>query len=245
MNRFLLFLLFYFCCISLITNCTTNNSNYPKEEWIKKDTSNFPQILLTNDYFFQGDRSSSGASAFLLEFNNDTFACTAKHLLSDAMGIEPTIPTDSVNKLLISWEMYPRKNRISNDTIKVTSILTEEKNEDDIILLNINKLKHNIQPLKPYFGILKKGQKLKIIGCEYQDRDCHQQFYDATFYNKESNNLLLIIPEKKFAASGFSGAPVIDENGYVVGILTSSATIIGKEILILQSIESLKKLRKN
>jgi Trypsin-like peptidase domain len=234
--------------------CNFTPSNAPKkeaEEWVQKEASTWPQILLTNDYEFKGgvDRTGSGASAFLLQVGKDTFACTAKHLLGDAMGIQPEIPSDSVNQLLIHWQLFPRINQRSNDTIEVRGLVNEAVNEKDILLLNILHAPTNLKPLKPYFGALKLGQKLKIIGCELGDRTCSQKLYNASFYSMEpETEVMYIVPETEFDGVGFSGAPVIDEYGYVVGILTAGAVIEdkesplnGKEIVVLQSIQSIQK----
>ena len=146
----------YTCIIFLLfsfENCNSQAINYnlKKEEWVKNNFSTWPQILLTNMYQFEGRRSGRGGSAFLIEYGNDTFACTAKHLLGDAMSIEPEVPLDSVNTLLIKWKLFARKNVLSNDTIIIKSLVKQEKTDkEDILLFDIEPLKTNIMPLKLY-----------------------------------------------------------------------------------------------
>lgn len=210
-----------------------------KQAWKTNDYINSSQILLTNEYKF-GNSVFNGASSFLIETAKDTLLCTAKHLLGDAMGVIPEIKTSQFNKKLQYWKVYPRNNKLSKDTIWCTQLINEELNDIDIILLNckLNQF-NNIIPLKPRLTPLKSGEKLEIIGCEYEDFNCHQKKYNAILKDHYEEKIL-IESKTKFSMSGFSGAPVIDSNGYIVGVLSGGGEIGGQLYLTVTPITKLK-----
>ena len=100
-------------------------------------------------------------------------------------------------------------------------------------------VEYNLKALQPRLGKIPIGEQLFIIGCEYADYDCHQKIYKATF-NDYYEEMLVLKPEQEFNASGFSGAPVVDNNGLVVGVLSGGIESGGIEYYLIESINSIK-----
>ena len=232
---------------TLIIGCISQNQRNENEELTQEDKKEYwkvnnyidsVQILLTNEY--QLDQSlGNGASSFLIKAKRDTLLCTAKHLLGEAMGINPEIKTDKFNSSLKYWKAYPRNGKISKDTISVTKLITEKQNDIDIILLDGQFGKeNNIVALTPRFSKIREEEKLEIIGCEYTDWDCHQRKYVATMYS-DLDGQILLKSEDKFSPSGFSGAPVIDSNGLVAGLLSGGGEYEGDLYLTIEPISKI------
>lgn len=229
-------------CISLLflallsCNSQQQNNQYSKNlDWHTKDFLLNSQILLTNDY--QLDNSASfGASAFLLKAKNEqTVLCTAKHLLGNDMGISPEIKTTQFNSALKFWNAFPRQYTLTDDTINALSIINEDLNSTDIILMNATGHKTStIQPLIPRLSKVNVGEKLELIGCEYADMECYQNSYEATMFTSNDEGMYIIKPKKSINFSGFSGAPVIDKNGYAIGVLSGSLTFAGELYLTIE-----------
>lgn len=197
------------------------------------------QVLLTN-HFKLNDSETSGASAFLVEAKNDTLICTAKHLLGNAMGIEPEVDPSDFDSALVFWSVFTRANTLSDEELSVTRIITKKKNRLDAILLDYEpKDSLSLEVLKPRLTRVKKGETLYLIGCEYADQDCHQNLYALTF-DEYLFGELYMTPEESFDLSGFSGAPVLDSNGYVVGVLSGGGESAGKTFLAAAPISGLK-----
>lgn len=183
------------------------------------------QVLLTNKAVFKAHKDEMmGASSFLINYNSKVFAVTAKHVLGEAMGVEPEVLPRELNKYLLSWKMFPRVAiNPKTDTVKVSGgSLNYNSLDRDILLLEVINTKFSILPLTPDFNLPKKGDKLYIIGCPYSQEKCRQNIYPITFdsYEEETSMLNCIITTK-FELAGFSGAPIVNANGKVVGILTS------------------------
>ncbi|MEM6687062.1 MAG: trypsin-like peptidase domain-containing protein [Bacteroidota bacterium] len=194
---------------------------------------------MRNDYKF-AEASGSGASAFLVKSKKDTLLCTAKHLLGEAMGIEPEIKTTEFNSALHYWKAFPNTDKLSTDTIVGTKLITEKINDIDIILQECKLGKNNtILPLTPRFKDAKYGERFEIIGCEYIDFDCHQRIYYATAETYEGGQLFLR-SKTDFNPVGFSGAPVIDAKGFVIGILSGGAEFQGNLYLAIEPLSKVK-----
>ena len=197
----------------------------------------WPQILLTNSIDFGEGRRANGASAFLLLHDNDTTMCTARHLLSPDMGIVPEVPEDSVDLLLEEWLLYPRHNKLKIDTIHVRSLKVYGRGEKDIVVFNLESGSAGIQVLKPRVKKVSFLETLFLIGCPYTEPGCRQNVYKIAPLMYHEGDLLAECAEPN-DISGFSGAPVIDENGYVVGVLTGMAETDTERFLVIEPISS-------
>lgn len=232
-----------FLLVILTISCTSQETATQPETWKTKNYINKVQILLTNSYEFE-QASGSGASSFLIKAKGDTLLCTAKHLLGEDMGIEPEIKTTDFNTFLKYWKAFPRHHKISKDTIIATELVTEEINEIDIILQKCKTgTKNNIIALSPRFTKAKTGETFEIIGCEYSDFKCHQSIFSAT-YDSYEDGQLFVKSKTKFEPTGFSGAPVIDKNGFVIGILTGGGEYEGDLYLAIEPLTKIERYLK-
>lgn len=225
----------------LIISCVSRSEKHKvkNESWKLDNYIDSVQILLTNEYQFNTEYGY-GASSFLIKAKNDTLLCTAKHLLGEAMGISPEVKTEKFNSIFVYWKAFPRSDKISNDTIFGTKLITEQANDIDIILQDCKLGKRNdIIALTPRFSKAKKGEKFEIIGCEYSNSECHQQVYYATMDSYE-DGLILLKSETKFEANGFSGAPVIDSTGLVIGVLSGGGEFLGDLYLTIEPLSKIE-----
>ncbi len=223
----------------LLFSCNSeDNGNEKTETWKSSNYIDSVQILLTNTYQLN-ESYGFGASSFLIKAKDDTLLCTAKHLLGDAMGINPEIKTDLFNSSLQSWKAYPRLNALSNDTITGTKLINEVVNDVDIIIQDCSLgTQNDIMVLTPRLSKAKSGEKFEVIGCEYSDSDCYQNKFNATMHSYEDGKIFMKA-EDKFNPNGFSGAPVIDSHGFVIGVLSGGGEYEGNLYL---SIEPLSKI---
>ncbi|WP_417590179.1 trypsin-like peptidase domain-containing protein [Owenweeksia hongkongensis] len=204
------------------------------ENWWHKPQNEWPQILLSNSIEFKNRPSVSGASAFLLYHNNDTVICTARHLVEKPIGIIPSVPQDSVNTLLKDWKLFPRATP-DFDSIKITKLRNTSSSPLDFLVLEAETKSTSITALKPALDSAHENDVIYILGCERSDIACTQNVY-KTKVRWVVDSQIIVEPESKFKAAGFSGAPAINENGEAIGIATAVYNEQGEFYLYLESI---------
>lgn len=212
----------------------------PKQPWKNGNFLDSNQMVLTNSYGFKDGRSAIGAASFLVKGKKGTYLCTAKHLLSEAMGISPKIPTSNFNNLFDYWKVYARNDQLFSDTLNVISMRTNRPNASDIILMKCESTQgKHLLPLVPRFSRVGSDEVLEIIGYEYGDSSGNQQLFKVEM-DEYDGGTLIVKAKTKFNAFGMSGSPVIDASGYVIGVLVGGGMFEGELYLTVEPLRKVK-----
>jgi hypothetical protein len=191
----------------------------------------FQEIALVNkiDFYNQKYDQPRFSCGFLLKHGPDTFAVTAKHLLN-------IIKTDKMKTLAFddeirSWSMYPLNKE--GELIITDKLLNDDQSDllankstydKDWLLFSIKGNHSQIKPLEIRKTAIDPGEKLYAVGWTRTMNSGPQRVYEFEYYKTIGNRLLLkdlVVPEK---FGGLSGAPVLDEQGLVVGIVSGGTT---------------------
>src|SRR5690606_21233408 len=73
-----------------------------------------------------------------------------------------------------------------------------------------------VQPLKPRFTSVKVGERVWYFGCPYNDKSCVAG--ESEVLEVEGNRILFTMPQG-MNVGGASGSPIVDKDGFLVGIL--------------------------
>lgn len=219
-NGILLFVILLLCI-----NLSCANEDPTPPEWIGKAFSEWPQILLTNEAYFDGHTSLFGASSFIIETEKGTlYLATAKHLLGAAGGVEPPLGVNDFNTVIDSWYIYPRTDLDSYISLSKVSVKGLDNPEFDWLILDIPSLENDNLPAYP-LKIRKKpitvGEKVYLIGVPYSEPDKSQNLYKGVVNQRYYNDRFRFTISPLVDLTGFSGAPILDEKGFIVGILTT------------------------
>jgi hypothetical protein len=224
-----------------------------KQEWIKKSPSEWPSIAMINEVWYKnGDQyvHSSfqyAATGFLIDIGTDTIAATAKHALWVAKNKNSKYV--SINRDLKKWMMHPKGN--AHDTVLIKELLNTDTTEvlegknstvtqRDWILFSTTYRSPSIQPLKPRYTKVKVGEMGWYVGCPYDDARCAP--HEIRIVAIEGNRIIFSRPDS-INLGGASGSPLIDSNGFLIGILGGSSIdpTNGKSALYAISTNYLKK----
>jgi hypothetical protein len=214
------------CLLFILTLVATGCSS---QETTSKKV--FENITLVNkiEFFDPQFDQPKFSCGFLLEYGNDTFAITAKHIVKVIKTASMTALSFENN--IKSWSLYSLNNR--SEIVTCDKLLNENKSElldskstyeNDWLIFSIKKNLSKVKPLKIRTSPLIPGQKLYVAGWTRTMESGPQRVYEFEYYKTIGNRILLkevIVPEK---FGGLSGSPLLDEEGSVVGIVSNGTT---------------------
>lgn len=222
-----------------------------KESWIDLPPAQWPTIGLINEVQYKnGDRYIDpsfryAGTGFLINTGTDTLAATAKHILWVAKNKQSS--SVSINAHLQQWTMRPKGN--TQDRAIMDQLLNEDPNENlegagssiterDWIVFSVKKSSPKLYPLKPRFTPVQAGEKVYIISCPYNDSST--QIHPGVVVRKYGLDIF-IDRDPNANMGGSSGSPVIDANGYLIGIISASTVdnLTGKPVVVAISSEYL------
>ena len=234
----------YAVLICQFESAISQSANLEAEPWMKTPNKNWPQILLTNKALFKGHSDLGCASGFLIKTATGVLACTAKHVIEEAGGCtNPPIDAKNLNKVLMSWKMFPRA--VVKDTVTLERLLNPGTSRD-ILLFTVKSANKKVFALSPSLEEPVADQKLFMIGCEYRDKACNQRVYQGRFLHLNEGQWVMTGP-KSVDLTGFSGAPVLNEKGHVIGLVSAGGDIDGDVLIWIEPLQPVENylLKKN
>ncbi|RAW02213.1 trypsin-like peptidase domain-containing protein [Pseudochryseolinea flava] len=201
-------------------------------DWVKRSKETWPPIAMINEVWFRnGERYVHPsfdyvATGFLIDTGSDTVAATVKHALWVAKT--KSMRTVSVPDLA-RWIMHPKGNLkdsvvidklINADTTEILSGPQSTITQRDWLVFTTKYRSTNIQPLKARYTAVKRGERIYFTGCPYSSSTCTTQ--EATVLYTEGDRIIFTAPEN-LNVGGYSGSPLIDQSGFLIGILGGSS----------------------
>ena len=204
-----------------------------KEVWIQKPMEAWPQIAMINEVWYKnGERYvhpsfAYAATGFLIDTGEDTLAVTVKHVLWVAKT--STLNRVDINDALQKWMMHPKGNLkdsviidqlINTDTTEILQGENATIAQRDWLVFSTKYVSPNIQPLKIRYTPVNEGEKIYFFGCPYDDERCVTK--EAKVLEVKGNRI--VFSKSPLAnVGGASGSPIVDVNGYLIGILSGSS----------------------
>ncbi len=212
-----------------------NSPQMIKESWIDSPVSSWPDFALTNEISFTDTTYYNIANAFLVDTGFDTIGVSCKHIF---MVFQNQLGLNSIDlgSSFRHWNMYPKNHK--EKTVTVKRLINKNSNEQigefntlkvrDWILFELDEQNNQLYPLKIRYSPVKKNEIVYAIGWGMKQKDnskpaliqlqCFDNLGDY-FYIKPLNT--------DTHPAGRSGSPVIDQNGYLVGIVSGQEGNLG------------------
>jgi hypothetical protein len=196
----------------------------PAQPWMRLPTTEWPQMVLTNETKFKGHTALHGASSFLLQAPDGRIvAATALHLLGENGGVDPAIAPEQLPAVLSSWQMFPRTKPDSAVTITGLAYKAPVKKSLDWLLLTVAPrttgplpaLPLTISPLP-----VSIGDEVFLVGVPYVEKDRAQNVYRGRVTERGFGDRFRYSIDPPVDIRGFSGAPILNKYGYVVGVMS-------------------------
>lgn len=194
----------------------------------KVSLKKFDNITLLNKIAFNDAKYDQAkfSCGFVLQHHSQNFAVTAKHLLK-------IIKTDEMKSVTIgnyikSWTLFaldkPNEQLITDKLLNENNaelIANKATYDNDWLVFSIKENHTQVKPLQVRETPLKTGEKLYVVGWTRKMESGSQRVYEFEYYKTIGNRILLkevIVPEQ---FGGLSGAPLVDEQGMLVGIVSN------------------------
>lgn len=227
-------LAFILIIIILLIGC--QNSLKPiKEPWIEKPVSSWPDFALTNEINFKDTTYYDIANSFLVNTGFDTIGVSCKHLF---MLFENQLGLESINlgNQFNHWNMYP-KNR-KEKTVTVKKLINENTTEQigqfntlkvrDWILFELERNSNQLYPLKIRYTPVNSNEIVYAVGWGMKQKDNSKPALTKLQCINNLEDYFYVKPLKTDTQPhGRSGSPVIDKNGYLVGIVSGQEGNLG------------------
>ncbi len=211
----------------LVAACGTDPPDEPDSygSWMRLPPAEWPKLAVVNQIDYDDQHHPVAGCGCLLEVGGEVLAATAKHVLTyfrsarmDAVDFEGTLK---------SWRMFP-KDRPS-ELVVVDELVNRESGEPlegipcgkDWLLFTVRERPQSIQPLRIRTTPLQRGEAVYVVGWRYTEEDCPQIVYEGSFVRSERDAVLITVEALiDNTVPGLSGAPAIDGEGYLVGLMS-------------------------
>lgn len=217
-----------------------------EEPWVDKPVSQWPNFALTNEVDFDDTTFTDLANSFLIDTGADTIGASCKHLFMvfrNHQGLKSIDLEENFNH----WKLYPKNN--PERSVQIKTLINANKEEPigqfntlknrDWIIFDLQEIPDGLYPLKIRYAPLEKGEIVYALGWgALQEDNTHPVKTTFQCFRSLGNYYYATSLTKNVKPNGRSGSPVIDKNGYLVGI-TSGAE--GK-LTVIGSIQYLKHL---
>jgi hypothetical protein len=193
------------------------------EAWARLPFDRWPQLVLTNDAAFQGRTPLHGASGFLVRGPGGAIhLATARHLIGVNGGVQPDVAIAELDRVLVHWNVFPRTQpETSVDAAGVSSQRLIATDSDWLLLKTTGApVKEPSYPLTLRAKPVAVGERVFMVGCPYSELRCRQNVYQGVVTARAAGTLFRFDIDPPVIVPGFSGAPILDEQGLVVGVVS-------------------------
>ncbi|MGC4122471.1 MAG: trypsin-like peptidase domain-containing protein [Myxococcales bacterium] len=192
--------------------------------WIKQPHQRWPQVLLTNVARFGGRSDLEGASAFLLATTERRpVLATAAHLTGASGGVEPPLRAVDLmapalfDAALEVWFAFPRTRE--EEAVTAHALAEPAAHGDWLILQIEGAVPSTLEALPLAAETAKIGDTVYLPGCPYSEPTCTQNVYRGVVTGRRNDHIRYSL-DPPVDVRGFSGAPILNAEGGVVGVFS-------------------------
>ncbi len=178
------------------------------------------QIYMTNEVHFKNeDQLKYLGSGFLVKYQKEMYACTAKHIVTKTKRLTKRVKAKHLNEAMTSWTMFPRFKE--QKKVRLGQLINNYKMDSEWWLLEVEKATKFTKAMEIREAAVQVGEKVYFVGCPYAEQDCKQNIYVGEISSIKKNKIKINYDPKTNVA-GFSGAPLMDKDGKLIGMLTQA-----------------------
>lgn len=202
----------------------------PREPWVDRPVAEWPDFALSNDVVFHDTTFSMLANGFLLDTGADTAGITCKHIFMVFQNQRGT-STIALGDDFVGWSL--RSSRDTTRVVPLGRLINEDPGEPvgdfagiksrDWLLFEPAGWSEGVYPLKVRYTPLEVGDTIHAVGRNLAGRHDRDPTIRPLRVFRVEPTYYYVQPLNPALEPGHtSGSPVIDENGYLVGLVSGA-----------------------
>ncbi|MGC4013571.1 MAG: trypsin-like peptidase domain-containing protein [Luteolibacter sp.] len=180
-------------------------------------------MVLTNEAVFLGHTPLRGASAFLVQDEkHGVIAATALHLLGENGGVEPRVDPADLDQVLKRWKLYARTKPQAGLDVGGLCVCSSGQKHYDWLALRLKEASGDLPatPLRLRAKPVELGELVHLVGVAYSEPEVAQKVYSGRVTGRAPGGRFKYDISPPVDLRGFSGAPIVDEKGLAVGVMS-------------------------
>lgn len=219
--------------ILILSSCGSGDAITQKEKWADKPLSEWPELVFTNDIEFKDTTYTGIANAFLVDTGDDTLGITCKHIF--LIFMHEDLPTIDLGENFIRWKVYPKGNEdkfiifgemINKNSDEMVDAFNTLKSRD-WLLFEVDDIPEGFTPLKIRTKPAQEGEIIYCLGWPYKQKKGSPSLVKMEIFRNAGPYYYVNTLTENVDPAGRSGSPVIDANGYLVGIVSGAEGRLG------------------
>lgn len=216
-----------------VSSCGSSDEIAEKEEWAGKPVSEWPDLVFTNDIEFKDTTYTGIGNAFLVDTGDDTIGVTCKHIFLVFKHEE--LPVIDLGENFIRWKAYSKENKdiymlfgemINKNSDEMVDAFNTLKVRD-WLLFEIDEIPEGFTPLKIRTKPVQEGEIIYCLGWPYKQKEGSPSLVKMKMFRNAGPYYYTNTLTENVDPAGRSGSPVIDANGYLVGIVSGAEGRLG------------------
>jgi hypothetical protein len=235
----------FFVVAMLLLACESTPGVTP-EPWVAKPISEWPIIPLTNEVSFSDTVISNLGNSFLVTTGKDTIGVSCKHMFV-IFENPPHLTSIDLGPNFDYWDLYPKND--PDHRLELKRLINANPDEPigyyntlkdrDWIIFELEKKDPTVYPLKIRYTPLETNEIIYSVGWSWDEENKkYPNMSKMQCYKIMGNYYYVKTLSDSGSPAGRSGSPVIDKNGYLVGIVSGAEGNLG----IIGSVQYLRKL---
>lgn len=222
-----------FVCLCLLA-CDAEITREP-EPWAGLPASDWPDVVLTNDVQFADTVFDGLANAFLVDLGSDTVGVTAKHiflLFAEQRGLTSI----DLGPDFVQWDL--RSVKPGAESMEAVTLINQDPQEPigdfntlkvrDWLVFDVAATASGVQPLRPSSASAEKGDTVYAVGRSLANRySPDPTIVPLRIYQALGPYYYVQSLDPSADPVGTSGSPVIDGDGYLIGLVSGAAGRLG------------------
>jgi hypothetical protein len=207
----------------------------PAESWAAQPPEQWPQIMLTNLADLHRRDPLEGASGVLVRGESGAlYGVTVSHLLGALAPAGRDIAPASLKTYLKGWTFHRRDDEEAAITFRGVhdELFTRRFQSLDLLVLTKpeNADSTPATSLRVASASRRPGDAVFVVGVPYDSPTQKQQVYACTV-DAMSKDGITVSTTDNFDPSGFSGAPIVDKSGHLIGLVRGGSKADGKQTI--------------